>query len=232
MGLGLTGQQHGSVFLDAEDKVIRRALLWNDQRTEAQCREISEKVGDERLAKVTGSLAIPAVQASKILWLRDEEPENFDRVSHVLLPKDYVRLLLTGEYASDASGTLLLDVQSRDYSPELLEALEIPREWLPRLYEGPENTGTLKEGVAGQLGLPAGIPVAAGGGDNAAAAVGIGIVERGLVSSSVGTSEVIYAHADEFKPDPSGRLHAFCHSVPGAYHFMGVTQSAGGSLSW
>ena len=235
VGLGLTGQQHGSVFLDAKDEVIRRALLWNDQRTEAQAREISEKVGEERLAEIAGSYPITAVTASKILWLRDEEPENFERVSRVLLPKDYVRLLLTGEYAtdaSDASGTLLLDVRSRDYSSELLDAFGIPREWMPRVYEGPESTGTLKEDVAGELGLPTGIPVAGGGGDNAAAAVGIGIIEEGLVSSSVGTSGVLFAHSDGFEPDPSGRLHAFCHSVPGAYHFMGVTQSAGGSLSW
>jgi len=235
VGLGLTGQQHGSVFLDAGDGVIRRALLWNDQRTETQAREISEKVGEKRLAEVAGSYPITAVTASKILWLRDEEPENFGRVSHVLLPKDYVRLLLTGEYAtdaSDASGTLLLDVRSRDWSSELLDACEVPRGWMPRVYEGPESTGTLREEVAGELGLPAGIPVAGGGGDNAAAAVGIGIVEEGLVSSSVGTSGVLFAHADDFEPDPSGRLHAFCHSVPGAYHFMGVTQSAGGSLSW
>lgn len=235
VGLGLTGQQHGSVFLDAGDEVIRRALLWNDQRTATQAREISEKVGEKRLAGIAGSYPITAVTASKILWLRDEEPENFGRVSHVLLPKDYVRLLLTGEYAtdaSDASGTLLLDVRSRDWSSELLDACEVPRGWMPRVYEGPESTGTLREEVAGELGLPAGIPVAGGGGDNAAAAVGIGIVEEGLVSSSVGTSGVLFAHADDFEPDPSGRLHAFCHSVPGAYHFMGVTQSAGGSLSW
>jgi len=167
VGLGLTGQQHGSVFLDAGDGVIRRALLWNDQRTETQAREISEKVGEKRLAGVAGSYPITAVTASKILWLRDEEPENFGRVSHVLLPKDYVRLLLTGEYAtdaSDASGTLLLDVRSRDWSSELLDACEVPRGWMPRVYEGPESTGTLREEVAGELGLPAGIPVAGGGG--------------------------------------------------------------------
>jgi xylulokinase len=235
VGLGLTGQQHGSVFLDAEDGVIRRALLWNDQRTEAQAREISEKIGERRLAEIAGSYPITAVTASKILWLRDEEPEHFERVSHLLLPKDYVRLLLTGEYAtdaSDASGTLLLDVRSRDYSTELLDAFGIPREWMPTVYEGPESTGTLEEDVAGELGLRAGIPVAGGGGDNAAAAVGIGIVEEGLVSSSVGTSGVLFAHSDSFEPDLSGRLHAFCHAVPDAYHFMGVTQSAGGSLSW
>ena len=234
-GIGLTGQMHGSVFLDASDQVIRPALLWNDQRTQAQCDEITRAVGEERLISIAGNPALTGFQAPKIVWLKDEEPENFGRVSRVLLPKDYVRLRLTGEYAtdaSDASGTLLLDVRARDWSAEILDALEIPRGWMPEVYEGPENTGALRDDVAAELGLPAGIPVAAGGGDNAAAAVGTGIVGPGLVNSSVGTSGVLFAHASEFNPDPSGRLHAFCHAVPGAYHLMGVTLSAGGSLSW
>lgn len=234
-GIGLTGQMHGSVFLDGSDRVIRPALLWNDQRTQAQCDRITETVGKERLISISGNPALTGFQAPKIVWLRDEEPENYDRVSRILLPKDYVRLRLTGEYATDASdaaGTLLLDMRARDWSGEILEALEIPREWMPEVYEGPENTGTLRESVAEELGLAPGIPVAAGGGDNAAAAVGTGIVGAGLVNSSVGTSGVLFADADEFTPDPSGRLHAFCHAVPGAYHLMGVTLSAGGSLSW
>ncbi|HEX2742209.1 MAG TPA: xylulokinase [Rubrobacter sp.] len=234
-GIGLTGQMHGSVFLDSSDEVIRPALLWNDQRTYRQCDEITRIVGEERLISIAGNPALTGFQAPKIVWLRDEEPANFGQVASVLLPKDYVRLQLTGEYATDASdaaGTLLLDVRARDWSREILDALEIPHEWMPEVYEGPENTGTLREEVAEQLGLPAGIPVAAGGGDNAAAAVGTGIVGPGLVSSSVGTSGVLFAHASEFDPDPSGRLHAFCHAVPGAYHLMGVTLSAGGSLSW
>ena len=234
-GIGLTGQMHGSVFLDSSDEVIRPALLWNDQRTFRQCDEITRIVGEERLISIAGNPALTGFQAPKIVWLRDEEPANFGQVARVLLPKDYVRLQLTGEYATDASdaaGTLLLDVRARDWSREILDALEIPHEWMPEVYEGPENTGTLREDVAEQLGLPAGIPVAAGGGDNAAAAVGTGIVGPGLVSSSVGTSGVLFAHASEFDPDPSGRLHAFCHAVPGAYHLMGVTLSAGGSLSW
>lgn len=234
-GIGLTGQMHGSVFLDSSDEVIRPALLWNDQRTFRQCDEITRIVGEERLISIAGNPALTGFQAPKIVWLRDEEPANFGRVARVLLPKDYVRLQLTGEYATDASdaaGTLLLDVRARDWSREILDALEIPHEWMPEVYEGPENTGTLREDVAEELGLPAGIPVAAGGGDNAAAAVGTGIVGTGLVSSSVGTSGVLFAHASEFDPDPSGRLHAFCHAVPGAYHLMGVTLSAGGSLSW
>jgi xylulokinase len=234
-GIGLTGQMHGSVFLDDSDRVIRPALLWNDQRTQAQCDRITQSVGEERLISISGNPALTGFQAPKIVWLRDEEPENYERVSRVLLPKDYVRLRLTGEYATDASdaaGTLLLDMQARDWSGEILDALEIPKVWMPMVYEGPENTGALREEVAEELGLPAGIPIAAGGGDNAAAAVGTGIVGPGLVNSSVGTSGVLFAQTSEFNPDPSGRLHAFCHAVPGAYHLMGVTLSAGGSLSW
>jgi xylulokinase len=234
-GIGLTGQMHGSVFLDSSDEVIRPALLWNDQRTYRQCDVITRAVGEERLISIAGNPALTGFQAPKIIWLRDEEPQNFERVARVLLPKDYVRLRLTGEYATDASdaaGTLLLDVRARDWSREILDALEIPLPWMPDVYEGPENTGSLREDVAEELDMPPGIPVAAGGGDNAAAAVGTGIVGPGLVNSSVGTSGVLFAHASEFNPDPSGRLHAFCHAVPGAYHLMGVTLSAGGSLSW
>ena len=234
-GIGLTGQMHGSVFLDRSDEVIRPALLWNDQRTQAQCDRITQSVGDERLISIAGNPALTGFQAPKIVWLRDVEPDNYGQVARVLLPKDYVRLRLTGEHATDASdaaGTLLLDIQARDWSGEILDALEIPQEWMPKVYEGSENSGALRESVAEELGLPPGIPVAAGGGDNAAAAIGTGIVRPGLVNSSVGTSGVLFAHAEEFTPDPSGRLHAFCHAVPGAYHLMGVTLSAGGSLSW
>lgn len=234
-GIGLTGQMHGSVFLDSADEVIRPALLWNDQRTGRQCEEITAAVGAERLIRIAGNPALTGFQAPKVVWLREEEPENFARVARVLLPKDYVRLLLTGEYAtdaSDASGTLFLDVEGRDWSREILAALEVPPEWMPKVYEGPENTGGLREEVAAELGLPSGIPVAAGGGDNAAAAVGTGIVAPGLLGSSVGTSGVLFANTEGFTPDPSGRLHAFCHAVPGAYHLMTVTLSAGGSLSW
>jgi len=235
VGIGLTGQMHGAVFLDANDAVIRPALLWNDQRTEAQCREITERVGAARLLAVAGNPALTGFQAPKILWLREAEPENYARVASVLLPKDYIRLLLTGERAtdaSDASGTLLLDVRARDWSPEILAALDIPREWLPHVYEGPEIAGRLLPSVAETLGLPSGIPVAAGGGDNAAAAIGTGVITEGIVSVSVGTSGVVFAHTDTFTPDPSGRIHAFCHAVPGAYHLMAVTLSAGGSLRW
>ena len=234
-GIGLTGQMHGAVFLDADDRVIRPALLWNDQRTAAQCAEITDRVGRERLLAIAGNPALTGFQAPKVLWLRVAEPANYARLAHLLLPKDFIRLRLAGEYAtdaSDASGTLLLDLRGRTWSDEILKALELPREWLPTVHEGPEETGRLRADVAAELGLPAGIPIAAGGGDNAAAAVGCGIVEEGIASSSIGTSGVLFAYTPQFTPDPSGRLHAFCHAVPGAYHLMGVTLSAGGSLNW
>lgn len=233
--LGLTGQMHGSVFLDSSDEVIRPALLWNDQRTGSQCQTITEKVGPERLVAIAGNPAVTGFQAPKIVWLREEEPASFARVRHVLLPKDYVRLKLTGDHAtdaSDASGTLLLDLRLRNWSDEILGALEIPRDWLPIVYEGPEVTGKISSGAAAATGLPAGLPVAAGGGDNAAAAVGNGIVREGLVSSSIGTSGVVFAHSETLRIDSRGRLHTFCHAIPGGYHVMGVTLSAGGSFRW
>jgi xylulokinase len=233
--IGLTGQMHGAVFLDQKDQVIRRALLWNDQRTAAECEQITEIIGEERLIEISGNPALTGFQAPKILWLRNHEPENYARLEKVLLPKDFVRLRLTGEYASDcsdAAGTLLLDLKQRDWSAELLTKLEIPHEWLPRVFEGSQVTGTLRSEVAEALGLPAGIPVVAGGGDNAAAAVGTGIVRSGLVSSSIGTSGVVFAHSDAISLDPAGRLHTFCHAVPEKYHLMAVTLSAGNSLRW
>jgi xylulokinase len=234
-GLGLTGQMHGAVFLDAQGTVIRPALLWNDQRTAVECAEITEQVGATRLIEIAGNPALTGFQAPKIVWLRNHEPENYARLAQVLLPKDYIRLLLTGARAADAAdaaGTLLLDLRTRDWSDEILRALDIPRDWLPRVYEGPEVTGALLSNVAAELGLPAGLPVIAGGGDNAAAAIGTGIVRTGVVSSSIGTSGVIFAHADTIALDPRGRLHTFCHSVPGQYHLMAVTLSAGGSFQW
>jgi xylulokinase len=235
VGLGLAGQMHGSVFLDAKDRPIRPALLWNDQRTGRQCEEIVERVGAAELVRVTGNPALTGFQAPKILWLRDEEPEHYAQVTSVLLPKDYVRLLLTGDRAtdaSDASGTLLLDIARRAWSTEVLEALEIPQKWLPAVFEGPQATGVLRDDLAAELGLPAGLPVAAGGGDNAAAALGVGVVGSGQLSSSIGTSGVLFAPTDGFAPDPSGRVHAFCHALPDAFHVMAVTLSAGGSLRW
>ena len=235
VGLGLAGQMHGSVFLDSAGQVIRPALLWNDQRTGPDCAAITERVGPERLLELAGNPALTGFQAPKIMWLRREEPEAYARLASVLLPKDYVRLRLTGERAtdaSDASGTLLLDVRARRWSDEILDALEIPGEWLPAVHEGPELTATVSDAIADDLGLPRGLPVAAGAGDNAAAAVGLGVVGEGGMSSSIGTSGVLFAPRDTFGPDPSGRVHAFCHAAPGAYHLMAVTLSAGGSLSW
>ena len=234
-GIGLTGQMHGSVFLDRENQVIRPALLWNDQRTAAECEEITEKVGYDRLIEITGNPALTGFQAPKILWLKNHEPQHYERVAKVLLPKDYIRFKLTGEYASDcsdAAGTLLLDLKQRDWSSDILTILGLPREWFPKVYEGSQITGVLSPSIAKTLGLPSGIPVVAGGGDNAAAAVGTGIVRSGLVSSSIGTSGVVFAHSDEIRLDPQGRLHTFCHAVPGKNHLMAVTLSAGNSLRW
>ena len=234
-GLGLTGQMHGAVFLDAQGAVIRPALLWNDQRTAAECAEITERVGAARLIEIAGNPALTGFQAPKILWLRNHEPDNYARLARVLLPKDYIRLKLAGVAAADASdaaGTLLLDLRARDWSAEILQALDIPRSWLPEVVEGPAVTGGLLPAVAAELGLPAGLPVIAGGGDNAAAAVGTGIVRAGVISSSIGTSGVLFAHADAIALDPQGRLHTFCHAVPGKYHLMAVTLSAGGSFQW
>ena len=234
-GLGLTGQMHGAVFLDAMGEVIRPALLWNDQRTAAECEEIMKRVGATRLIELAGNPALTGFQAPKILWLRNHEPDNYARLAQVLLPKDYIRLKLTGVSASDvsdAAGTLLLDLRTRDWSEEILRALDIHRAWLPKVFEGPEVTGALLPEVAVAFGFPAGLPVIAGGGDNAAAAVGTGVVRAGVVSSSIGTSGVLFAHSDSIALDPQGRLHTFCHAVPGRYHLMAVTLSAGGSFRW
>ncbi len=233
--IGLTGQMHGAVFLDKNQNVIRRAMLWNDQRTSAECAQITSVIGYEKLIDITGNPALTGFQAPKILWLRNHEPENYSRVAKVLLPKDYIRLKMSGEFAtdcSDAAGTLLLDIRKRDWSEEILQKLEIPSEWLPKVYEGSQVTGKLLPKVADELGLPAGIPIVAGGGDNAAAAVGTGIVNSGLVSSSIGTSGVIFAYSDQINLDPKGRLHTFCHAVPDKYHLMAVSLSAGNSLRW
>lgn len=235
VGLGLTGQMHGAVFLDEQDQVIRPAMLWNDGRTGAQCDEITKRVGAARLIEIAGNPALTGFQAPKLLWLREHEGDHYARVRHVLLPKDYIRLLLTGEYATDASdaaGTLLLDLKQRDWSAEVLEALDVDRAWLPRVYEGPEVTGHLRAEIAAELKLPTGLPVVAGGGDNAAAAIGTGIIRDGVISSSIGTSGVLFAHSDTIRLDEQGRLHTFCHAVPGAYHLMAVTLSAGGAFQW
>lgn len=235
VGIGLTGQMHGSVFLDAKGRAIRPALLWNDARTGAECTELEERVGRERLQEIAGNPALAGFQAPKVLWLRNHEPRNYAKVRRVLLPKDYVRFRLTEEFASDASdaaGTLLLDLRLRDWSEEILEALEIPRSWLPTVFEGPEVTGEVSAEAARKTGIPAGTPVIAGGGDNAASAVGAGVIEEGTGLLSLGTSGVIFVHSDEARMDPAGGIHAFCHAVPEEYHLMGVVLSAGGALQW
>ena len=233
--VGLTGQMHGLVLLDDAGEVLRPAILWNDQRTQSQCDEIHQIVGKEKFIQITGNVALTGFTAPKILWVKENEPEVFAKAKHVLLPKDYVRLKLTGEYAmdkADGAGTVLFDLKARDWSDEILAALDIPRTWMPKTFEGTEFTGTVTEEAAALTGLKVGTPVAAGGGDQAACAVGVGAVEAGIVGLTVGTSGVVFATTPSALIEPEGRLHAFCHAVPGMWHFMGVMLSAAGSLQW
>lgn len=224
-GIGLSGQMHGLVALDAAGRVLRPAILWNDQRTGAECAEIEERVGFDRLVALTGNRALAGFTAPKLLWLRRHEPDVYGRIARVLLPKDYVRLRLTGEHATDvadASGTLLFDVAARRWSDEVLEALELPDSWLPPALESPAVSGTTSDGV----------PVAAGAGDQAAGALGVGVDAAGRLSVVLGTSGVVFAALPEFRADPQARVHAFCHAVPDRWHVMGVMLSAAGSLRW
>lgn len=233
VAVGLTGQMHGLVLLDAQGEVLRPAILWNDQRTGPECEAITERVGRERLLELTGNPVLPGFTAPKIEWVRRNEPEVLARVAHVLLPKDYVRYRLTGELhtdVADASGTSLFDVGRRAWSEEMLEALGVPRAWMPEVHESPEVCARTRavEGCP----IPAGVPVVAGAGDQAAQGVGAGILEEGLVSATFGTSGVVFAASDAYRVDPLGRLHAFCHASPGKWHLMGCVLSAGGSLRW
>jgi len=233
--VGLTGQMHGLVLLDEAGKVLRPAILWNDQRTQSQCDEIHARFGKEKFIQITGNVALTGFTAPKILWIKENEPDVFAQARHVLLPKDYIRYRLTGEYAmdkADGAGTVLFDLKSRDWSDEVLAALEIPRAWMPETFEGPEATGYINEEAASLTGLKVGTPVVAGGGDQAAQAVGVGAVEPGIVGLTVGTSGVVFATTPSPLIEPEGRLHAFCHAVPGLWHFMGVMLSAAGSLQW
>ena len=234
--IGLSGQMHGSVFLDKQDKVIRRAILWNDQRTSAECAEIEQRAGGRaKLIKMVANPALTGFTAPKILWLRNHEPKHFDKTCKILLPKDEIRRRLTGEYAtevSDASGMLLLDVAKRKWSKELLSALELDINLFGTCYESEEVTGKLTPAAAKTLGLTTDCVVVGGAGDCAAGAVGNGIVNRGVLSTSIGTSGVVFVHSDEVKIDPKGRVHTFCHAVHGKWHMMGVNLSAGGSLQW
>ena len=226
---------HGLVLLDGAGRVLRPAILWNDQRTQAQCDEIHARVGRRRFIRISGNVALTGFTAPKIIWVAENEPEVYRQARNVLLPKDYVRLRLTGEYAmdkADGSGTVLFDLKKRDWSPGLLEALGIDPAWMPLTFEGPEFTGTVSAEAAEATGLKPGTPVAAGGGDQAAQAVGVGAVEPGIVALTVGTSGVVFATTPSALIEPEGRLHAFCHAVPGMWHFMGVMLSAAGSLQW
>ncbi len=234
-GIGLSGQMHGSVFLDKDNNVLRRALLWCDQRTQAECDWITAQVGQEHLVEYISNPVLTGFTAPKIVWLRNHERELYDRVAKVLLPKDYIRFKLTGVHStevSDASGTALLDVKNRRWSREVLAAAEIPYSFMPECAESVEITGHVHAEAAALIGLAAGTPVAGGGGDNAAGAVGSGVVETGLVSSTIGTSGVVFAYSDTPATDPKLRVHTFCHAVPGKWHTMGVSLSAGGSLRW
>lgn len=223
--IGLSGQMHGLVVLDEQARVLRPAILWNDQRTELECAEIEERVGLARLVQLTGNRALAGFTAPKLLWLRRHEPDVFGRIAHVLLPKDYVRFRLTAEHATDvadASGTLLFDVANRRWSDDLLAELDLEPAWLPRALESPEVSGQTR----------AGVPVAAGAGDQAAAALGVGVDRPGPLSIVLGTSGVVFAALPSYAAEPQARLHAFCHAVPGAWQAMGVMLSAGGSLRW
>jgi xylulokinase len=233
--LGLTGQMHGAVLLDAGDQVLRPAILWNDQRTAAECDLIRAVLGPQRLIAITGNDAMTGFTAPKLVWVRDHEPEIWSRVAHVLLPKDYLRLRLTGQYAmdkADGAGTLLFDLGARDWSPEVLDALGIDPRWMPPTHEGPDVTGSVTAEAAASTGLRAGTPVVAGGGDQSANAVGVGAVRPGTVALSLGTSGVVFAPTEAPLFDPAGQVHAFCHAVPGRWHLMTVMLSAAGSLRW
>jgi xylulokinase len=233
--IGLSGQMHGVVLVDAAGEPIGRSLIWCDGRTEQECADITSRLGAERLLELTANPALTGFSAPKLLWVRQHAPAEFERARKFLLPKDYVRLRLTGEYASevsDASGTLLFDVVKRCWSDAMLEALQLDRSLLPPVHESPVVSARVSRAVAAELGLAPGTPVVGGGGDQAAGAVGAGIVRPGVVSSVIGSSGVVFAHATEPARDGLGRVHTFCHAVPGAWHVMGVTQGAGLSLRW
>ena len=233
--IGLSGQMHGLVLLDARQEVLRPCILWNDQRTGSQCDTIRARLGFERLLEITGNDALTGFTAPKILWVQEEEPEIWERTRHILLPKDYVRFKLSGEFAADAadgSGMLLLDLKGRTWSRDMLAALDIPETYMPAACEGTAVSARLSPAAAGELGLPAGLPIAGGGGDQAAQAVGVGAVQEGMAAVTLGTSGVVFATSAKPRVEEEGRLHAFCHSVPDRWHFMGVMLSAAGSLRW
>ena len=233
--IGLTGQMHGLVLLDSQGEVLRPSILWNDQRTQAQCDAMTAILGLDRLIELTGNPAVTGFTAPKILWVRDNEPDIYAQVAQVLLPKDYIRYKLTDAYATDlagAAGTSLLNVAERAWSQEVLDALEIPAEWMPPVHEGTQVTSQISAAAAAATGLAAGTPVVGGGGDQAAGAIGMGCVTPDKIGVTVGTSGVVFAPLSNYAYEPEGRLHAFCHAVPETWHFMGVMLSAAGSLQW
>ncbi len=234
-GIGLSGQMHGLVMLDEGGNVLRRSIIWCDQRTAKECEQMTAVAGLDRLMKITAAPAMTGFTASKLLWVRNNEPEIYEKCRHVLLPKDYIRFRLTGEFAtevSDASGMQLLDIENRCWSDELLTAFDIDRSLLARVYESPEITGEITAAAALKTGLKSGTPVVGGAGDNAAAAVGCAVVRDGRAFTTIGTSGVVFAHSSKMSPDSKGRIHTFCSAVPGEWHVMGVTQAAGLSLKW
>ena len=235
VSMGISGQMHGLVMLDENNQVIRRSIIWADQRTARECEEITEKVGYENMIRITANPALTGFTLSKLMWVRKHEPENYARCRHILLPKDYVRFMLTGDFAtevSDASGMQMLDVPNRCWSDELLGILDIDKALLPKVYESCEVTGHISAEAAKLTGLTEKTLVVGGAGDNAAAAVGTGVVVDGKAFTTIGTSGVVFAHTDKLAIDPKGRVHTFCCAVPGAWHVMGVVQAAGLSLKW
>jgi xylulokinase len=233
--IGLTGQMHGLVLLDETEGVLRPAILWNDQRCAAECDEIRARVGRDQLVQITGNDALTGFTAPKILWVEKHEPEVYRRTRHILLPKDYIRYKLTDTLAmdkADGSGTILFDLRHRTWSLQLLDILNIPADWLPPTFEGHETTGEVTREAAELTGLRAGTPVVAGGGDQSAQAVGVGVVRPGTMAVTLGTSGVVFAATESALIEPAGRLHAFCHAVPDRWHLMGVMLSAAGSLQW
>jgi xylulokinase len=233
--VGLTGQMHGMVALDSKGRVLRPCIMWNDQRSFRECDEITQKVGESEILRITGNPVLAGFTAPKVLWVKNNEPEVFSSIDKIVLPKDYIRYKLSSEFftdVSDASGTSLLDVGNRKWSNEMLDALEWPTQWMPEVTESTEATAKVSQEASALTGLLVGTPIIAGGGDQAAQAVGCGIVKEGMVSATLGTSGVVFAQSDEYRVEPEGKLHAFCHAVPGKWHLMGVMLSAAGSFQW
>ncbi|MDR0287689.1 MAG: xylulokinase [Clostridiales bacterium] len=234
-GIGLSGQMHGAVLLDRENKVLRKAIIWCDQRSSYECEEITELIGREKIIQITANPVLTGFTAAKVRWVRNNEPQIYEKIAKILLPKDYIRFRLTGIFAtevSDASGMQYMNIPNRCWSDEILDKIDVSKNWLADLYESYEISSEVNGAGAMETGLKAGTPVCGGAGDQAAGAIGNGIVKPGIISSTIGTSGVVFAHSNTVKIDSLGRVHTFCHAVPGAWHMMGVTQGAGLSLKW